>query len=512
MSRLMGGVMLDRPFQHPHRRLGPRALGLGLGLALAAAPVAPAAGAPAPLSGGRPDYASYIRSRPNTVVVYDGRVWVRHAHSAIPAFARKYGLACSACHTAWPELNAFGQRFKDNGYQLGNDRDSPIWQAPAYWPIAVRTTPQWRLERTTHQPIDLVPGDTAGGVAEGTVTQSGFDISGADLLLLGTLYRNITFGFVPTIDADGTVGIEAAFVRLDNLLKSSWANLKLGKFELDNLLSEKRIVTLSGNGGLYQSYHFVPIGDATTFGLGDNQIGAELMGHSANSYSRYSLAVLTNTSGEPGLTASGAYDGMLTLSQAVDAGRLGIERLGVFGYVGQRPTTFTTAGGEPVPGTGTNHKRFYRIGAVGDFFLGNLEFLPFYVHASDDKYLATGTPVGAPLPTGAQSPIWNGALLETHFYVGTQLLLIQRSEIVRMARQALPDTPKSLGNVDAFTFGVRGYPIMFSRAGLAATAEVAFSKTVGGVPLSGDGVGLPPLAPDTDVWSTSVLVAFDFAF
>ena len=28
---------------------------------------------------------------------------------AIPAFARKYGLPCSACHTAWPELNNFGQ-------------------------------------------------------------------------------------------------------------------------------------------------------------------------------------------------------------------------------------------------------------------------------------------------------------------------------------------------------------------------------------------------------------------
>ncbi|HEX2715933.1 MAG TPA: hypothetical protein VHM88_27430, partial [Candidatus Acidoferrales bacterium] len=24
---------------------------------------------------------------------------------AIPAFARKYGVPCSACHTAWPELN-----------------------------------------------------------------------------------------------------------------------------------------------------------------------------------------------------------------------------------------------------------------------------------------------------------------------------------------------------------------------------------------------------------------------
>ena len=62
---------------------------------------------------------------------------------AFPAFARKYGLPCSACHEAWPMLNVFGQTFKDNGYQLMNDRDSPIWQNPSYWPVTFRITPNW---------------------------------------------------------------------------------------------------------------------------------------------------------------------------------------------------------------------------------------------------------------------------------------------------------------------------------------------------------------------------------
>src|ERR1039457_1583801 len=44
--------------------------------------------------------------------------------NALPAFARKYGLRCSACHESWPMLNYFGQKFKDNGYQLMNDRDA----------------------------------------------------------------------------------------------------------------------------------------------------------------------------------------------------------------------------------------------------------------------------------------------------------------------------------------------------------------------------------------------------
>ena len=81
----------------------------------------------------------------------------------IPAFARKYGLPCSACHEAWPMLNNFGQTFKDNGYQLGNGRDSPIYQEPSYWPVMFRVNPVWHRENNNRQVVDLVPGSSAGG-------------------------------------------------------------------------------------------------------------------------------------------------------------------------------------------------------------------------------------------------------------------------------------------------------------------------------------------------------------
>ena len=38
------------------------------------------------------------------------------------------------------------------------------------------------------------------------------------------------------------------------------------------------------------------------------------------------------------------------------------------------------------------------------------------------------------------------------------------------------------------------------------------TKTIGTVPLSGNGVGIDPLSPSTAVRSTSVLLAFDFVF
>ena len=323
-----------------------------------------------------------------------------HKTAAIPAFARKYGLACSACHTAWPELNAFGQRFRDNGYQLMNDRDSPIWLNPSYIPVTFRITPNWHRESATKQPVDAIPGTP--GVVPTTVTQSGFDLSGMDLWTAGTLYKNISFVLLPSSDNTGAFHFEAAFVRFDNLWNSHWVNFKAGKFELDNLISEKRFLFLSGNGGAYQSYHFLPAGDVNDFGLGDNQIGAELSGHSENSYTRYGLALLSSTDGNVNLPTNQTYDAYLTLSHAIDAGALGVERLGAYAYVGRRPTYFQTDSGVPIAGTGTGNKSFYRIGVAGDFFFGDLEFLPHFMHASDNAYLATGTPANAVLPGGVR--------------------------------------------------------------------------------------------------------------
>src|SRR5579863_7113327 len=96
--------------------------------------------------------------------------------NALPAFARKYGLRCSACHESWPMLNYFGQKFKDNGYQLMNDRDAPIWQNPGYWPVTFRITPIWHRVSNNRVAEDAVIGSTASGTVERRLESSGFDL------------------------------------------------------------------------------------------------------------------------------------------------------------------------------------------------------------------------------------------------------------------------------------------------------------------------------------------------
>jgi hypothetical protein len=41
-----------------------------------------------------------------------------HRAQAIPIFAQRYGLQCGACHSVLPELNAFGNFFRNHGYRL----------------------------------------------------------------------------------------------------------------------------------------------------------------------------------------------------------------------------------------------------------------------------------------------------------------------------------------------------------------------------------------------------------
>ncbi len=435
--------------------------------------------------------------------------------NALPAFARKYGLRCSACHESWPMLNYFGQKFKDNGYQLMNDRDAPIWQNPGYWPVTFRITPIWHRVSTAKVAVDQGTGQTR-------ITSSGFDLSGLDFHTGGTLEKNFSFYVLPSSDATASFHFESVMARLDNLWGNSWLNVKFGKFELDNLLSEKRILTLTGNGGIYQLYHFIPQGDGNIFGqMGDNQLGVEVMGHSYNDRTRYSASLLSSNDGQVGLPyGANAYSGFFTASQAFDTGKAGVQRIGAYAFVGEAPTSWLTSGGPngPIGGSGAGNKSFSREGFIGQFYFGqHFDLQVVTQHGSDNVWFGQGygdlvdllngqnnTP-GTTLPAGARAPTWNGVLFEPHYVYSPQLIFLGRYETIRMSQQAngpgsaIP-AASNLGNISTYTVGFRYNPFMTSRAGFAWHNEYNW--------LHQDGT-----APDgTNQNVSELLTGFDFDF
>jgi hypothetical protein len=414
---------------------------------------------------------------------------------AIPAFARKYGLPCSACHAAWPMLNNFGQTFKDNGYQLGNGHDAPIYQQPEYWPITFRVTPQWHRENNDRAAVDKIPGNPGSGQVEASVTTLGFDSSSIDILTAGTLSNNISFLVQPFVGT-GSTFLAQVWVRFDNLARSHWLNVKLGKFELDEPISQERVLTLNNTGGSYYNYFFTPPGDSNFTGLGGNQSGVELSGHSQNDYTRYSVSLFSKYPNQ-------AYDAYANFTQSFEIPRLGLQRVGVYGYLGESPTFFQTSGGTPIAGAGLGNRSFYRAGAYGMWYVGKFDFDTFFLHGQDNVFLGNSVPANQPgaLPVGAAGPTWNGGFVEAHYVYNPRLVLIGRYELIRMSRQANPGVRSDLGNLDTWTLGYRWYPIMNPRAGLAWVQEYSRILDAGAAPLSG-----------RDDANSSLLMGFDFDF
>ena len=442
-----------------------------------------------------------------------------HPAQGIPAFARKYGLPCSACHESWPMLNWFGQQFKDNGYQLGNDRDAPIFQQPAYWPATFRITPYWERNSTNKVQVD---GAAGPGGNEAKVTVNGFNWSGLDFHTGGTLAKNFSFYCLPSSDEFASFHFESVWARLDNIGGSPWFNIKLGKFELDNLLSEKRILTLTSVSGVYENYHFQPfsskgVPENYVFGIGDNQVGLEYMGHSADDRTRVSAALLTASDSplgaQPDVPYASAYNAYFAASQGFQVGSLGVQRVGGFAYIGQAPTYYQyTLDGVGVPGTGAGNKGFQRYGILGIWYIKNFDITTIYFRGHDSAYLGTNTASGGPtnptgaLPTGAQAPTWNGGLFESHYVVSPQFILINRYELVRMSQQAFGaaaavPNPGNLGNADVLTFGMRYNPFMNSRAGMAYHAEYAIIWQKGASPVT-----------NTNLTTGNLLLGIDFDF
>jgi hypothetical protein len=458
---------------------------------------------------------------------------------ANPAFARKYGMPCSACHVAWPLLNNFGQVFKDNGYQMMNDRDSPIWRDQSYWPIAMYGIPEWHRESSNNQSVDTVPGDGTSATKARRVSSTGFDFTGIAWWMSGTLSKNISFLLLPTVfvlspPAVGpstvsepntwSILFESAWVRFDNLLGSSWLNLKMGKYELDLPVSEKRSLNFSNYGGLYYVYHFFPPNSnpvmiSSLQGLNSNQLGVELMGHNANSYTRYAFSVQTSTAGTFGLPYGNSMDFYGHFQQAWNVGHdLGYMKASAFTYIGWWPTYYQSCLGAAcpsptaaIPGTGTGNKMWTASGASLLWFTPKWVWSNVYVHGTENRYLANDLPSNVALPTGAKTAIWNGGFTEADYLHTPQLAFIGRYELVRMSQQGNPANPPDMGNLDALTFGIRWYPIMNTRVGLAINPEysVIRSRGVGNNLFAGF---YAPSFNNRDVTSSSIFLGLNMEY
>jgi hypothetical protein len=296
----------------------------------------------------------------------------------IPAFARKYGFNCMMCHTAYPKLNDWGQRFRDNGYQLpGQEGMEPgVFDTPP--PIALRTSTG----------LNIYSNDNA--------TTGGFDIMGLDLLAAGVLHRNVSVMLIytprvdePTADYTGADAAQPGAIETASIIFSNLAsgalNLRAGRFEpAYHLFSSKRSYYLLEP---YEIYDLAT--PASGFLFNDNQIGIEATGHFRSGF-KYALGVVNGTGPRPDDNL--AKDGYLCLAQTLGAGdgQSAGQRLAAFGYYGQQPLTEIGDTVAPTGETaGKDNKSFYRYGGTASLNWRTFNLEAMVLKGTDDKAFNT---------------------------------------------------------------------------------------------------------------------------
>lgn len=305
---------------------------------------------------------------------------------AISAFARKYGFNCNMCHTGFTKLNDFGQRFRDNGYQIPGQQGKEQNVFEGSLPLAMRLP----LGYTTYN-------NNAG-------TASGFSLNGFDLLSAGVLHKNVSYLMIytPRIDmpsssffgtdslnsnASQTGSLESVSLIFSNIIKDA-LNIRVGRFEpAYHEFSSKRSYYLLQP---YEIYFMVTPNNSFVFD--DNQVGIEASGHFRSGF-KYAAGVVNGTGGNP--DNNNNKDIYLNLMQTIGKGdgQSAGQRIGLFGYYGWQPLA--------LPGkvigidgntNGAGNSTFYRYGGTCSFNWKTFNLQAMYMQGVDDKKMNTLAP------------------------------------------------------------------------------------------------------------------------
>lgn len=151
--------------------------------------------------------------------------------TAIPAFARKYRMSCTTCHTPFPKLKAYGDEFAANGFVL-SDQDAPRYYVD-----------------TGDDELSLIRDFPIAVRLEGLVTYNNNNSDKSDfnapynlkLLSGGEIAKNISYYFYFFFSERGEVaGIEDAFIMFNNLFGSE-LDLYVGQFQVSDPLFKREL-------------------------------------------------------------------------------------------------------------------------------------------------------------------------------------------------------------------------------------------------------------------------------
>lgn len=298
---------------------------------------------------------------------------------AVAQWARKYKMNCQACHTSFPRLTYFGEKFQRNGFQLPDTQDGDENKEKLSDTTFVDNVINMFGMRIAVTPVAV----TTAGLTRpnGTiVTKTSFgNTDWLQFFTAGSIFKNTSI-FIETEIQNTSVKHNWFTLGYHNLFDKSWLNLRVGKLGVMNWHAMNGRLRMIPNISL-QGWSAVKTSEGTrTTGTGaftindqivisDPQPGIELYGYQGPFL--YSVGVVNGSQ----LTDNNEFKNIFgTLRLELPKGPLMGSSISVFGY-----------GGTDTASTGIvrGQNRFYRISGATNLRWKKLDVLGGYIYNHD---------------------------------------------------------------------------------------------------------------------------------
>lgn len=146
-------------------------------------------------------------------------------------WSRKYDTNCQTCHTVFPRLNYYGEKFMRNGFQDPDDTldDGDTKGKKEYGRLFIGKVEDWFGARISFQPVKV----GTNGITVNGATKSSIDIGGANWIQFftaGAFAKNFSVFNELEINSSGTVKHGWLILGAHNVVgERGWVNFQIGK-------------------------------------------------------------------------------------------------------------------------------------------------------------------------------------------------------------------------------------------------------------------------------------------
>lgn len=158
--------------------------------------------------------------------------WPVKDAQAVSQWARKYKMNCQSCHTAFPRLNHFGEKFARNGYQLPGSEDGDEMKEKINDLTFVDKVSHLFGFRISVSPAEVVTNalDIDGGKR---IKFNVGDTKWLQFFTAGSLFKNASI-FIETEVEQKAIHFNWFTLGYHNILGTSWLNLRAGELSMLN--------------------------------------------------------------------------------------------------------------------------------------------------------------------------------------------------------------------------------------------------------------------------------------